>query len=446
MQNYANFDATHFSQRRVCRSCEAIYTIRDSWEQNPGMFEKPTDYRAGCEEYCLACWLCVGPLDVPTEIVEPNVPDLEVAADDQANLREPRCNVPNSEFEDDGDLLARFGPFLDEGYLLAVMPISRVFVEWFPITYRNCFTFFPPSFANIDQLKVIPNREVDCPLAEGQSAASGFTEELLNELPLVAFPCRGDMDNVLKTNHHGHLDLIRQLSESVDRACLDFVRYRLCGFEPVDTLPGRAGQMESNPMMAGLCLYDPLTKRSRIFGGAAFTHTITRGLGLVLESVHIDEFPRLGEVGHIVEHALSLYVSAIEAVTATSRFVQAVSLLEFLAYPSDVSRHHNFEEVKKVISRYVAKTPEQWYSLLERFKELTGLKDEKTGRLIGYRTRIVHKGEQLEGILPDLQQRLDLFQELDGYIRAVIDHMISHSELTFEEYEIERGKLRPFEA
>lgn len=441
MPDHPEFDEAALIQRRVCRRCEAIYTIAESWEHNRQMFGKPHDYQTGCLEYCLGCWLGVGPLDFPESYGEESA----IVADDShlsfaGFTALPRESTP-VENDDEGDLVARFQPFLNEGYLLAVMPISRVFLDLSPISYRNCYTFLSPGVANLEQLNIVPNREMNCPLAEGQSAASGVTEETLSELTLVAFPCRGDWTAFRKTNHNGHLDLIRQLSEGVDRACLDFVRYKLCGFDPVDTLPGRAGQVASNPMMAGLCLFNPAIQESRIVGGAAFTHSLTRGLGLALETIDAEEFPRDGEVGHIVEHALALYAAAIEAATATSGFVQALSILEILAYPDEF---RIFQEVKKVIARYVAKNRTEYDRLLERFLELTGKKDS-SGKTIGFRTRVVHMGERLEEIIPRHEQRTELFRELDRYIRMVIEHMMRHSEMTWEEYQAKRETMRPFD-
>lgn len=420
-----DYDPTQLNKRRVCRSCEKIYTISDAWQRNESYFDSPYDYQIGCVEYCLECWLGVGPLDISES------PDQRSCGfgDDTTALNE------------EGDLLRQFQRYLDEGMLLAVMPVSRIFVDSSSITYRDRFTFFPAGCANLYDLNIKPNREANCPLTEAQSAAAGITEQLLSELPLVAFPCRIDWTSFCKTDHEGHLDLIRQLSESVDRGCLDYVRYRLCGFEPVDSLPGRAGQVSNNPMMAGLCLFNPAENRARIVGGAAFTHMLTRGLGLSLESIGFEEFPRSGEIGHIVEHALSLYSAAIEGTTATSRFVQALSILEFLADPDD---YCNFQDVKKIISRYVAANRQQYEELLDRFHVLTGKKDE-SGKIIGLRTRAVHMGERLEQMIPDQLQRSELFRELDRYIHAVLEHMIRHSEMSQQEYWKLRETLRPFE-
>jgi hypothetical protein len=155
----------------------------------------------------------------------------------------------------------------------------------------------------------------------------------------------------------------------------------------------------------------------------------------------VDTFPGDGEVGHIAKHALSLYTALLEANNPTAKFVQALALLEFLAYPYEYRR---FEDVKKTIARYVARTREEYMLLLERFLELTGKKDPSTQQIIGYRTRIVHIGERLDLIVRHPDDRRKLFEELDGYIRPIIDHMIQHSLWNFDDYQKIRAEMRPF--
>lgn len=195
-------------------------------------------------------------------------------------------------------------------------------------------------------------------------------------------------------------------------------------------------------MMSGALLYNPHLHEARIIGGDAFTHYLTRGLGLPLEPIDHDLFPKGGDVGHIARHALSLFAAMLEASNPTARFMQALGLLEFLAFPDE---YQQFKEVKKVIARYVARDRSEYQRLLDRFLELTGKKDPSTGRIIGYRTKVVHMGERLERLVPNLGQRKQLFIELDGYIRPVLDHMIEHSAMTLAEYLKVRERFRPFE-
>jgi hypothetical protein len=121
-----------------------------------------------------------------------------------------------------------------------------------------------------------------------------------------------------------------------------------------------------------------------------------------------------------------------------------LSLLEFLAFP-DAEDFQKFGEVKKVIARYVAKNKVEYHALLDRFFELTGKKEENSRRIIGYRTRLVHMGERIEDVVPDLEQRKKLFYELDGYIRPVINHMIQHSNFSLSDYLKVRNELRPYQ-
>jgi hypothetical protein len=341
-----------------------------------------------------------------------------------------------------GNLLEDYKPYLSKGFHLVVMPISRVEVEWFPRIYPAGITFYPTQFVYLDKLGIIPNDPHTKSPAELASFASRIDQEILDKHPLIVFPGTFRWHEFRRDNYRGHLEFIRTLSDYVDRICLNYIRYLQCPLDNVHSLPGRAGTVNSNPMMSGALLYNHNLGEGRIIGGDAFTHAITRGLGLPIESVDHALFPKNGEVGFIVNHALALYTTLLETGSPTLRFVQALSLLEFLAYPDEYKK---FQDVKKVIAQYVAQDRREYEKLLHRFYELTGKKDEITKRFIGYRTRIVHLGERLEEIIPNEEQRRELFSELQGYIKVVIDHMIKHSELTWAQYLSIRENLRPYE-
>ena len=95
------------------------------------------------------------------------------------------------------------------------------------------------------------------------------------------------------------MKFIETLSEYVDRTCLDYVRYRLCDFYPVDSLPGRVGTLNSNPIFAAALLFDLDVNEVRIISGSVFSHAVVKGLGLPLEEINHDSFPKYGEVGSI---------------------------------------------------------------------------------------------------------------------------------------------------
>ncbi|PKM35267.1 MAG: hypothetical protein CVV06_17200 [Gammaproteobacteria bacterium HGW-Gammaproteobacteria-10] len=119
--------------------------------------------------------------------------------------------------------------------------------------------------------------------------------------------------------------------------------------------------------------------------------------------------------------------------------LQGASSYEFLAYPKE---YQKFQKVKNVISKYIARNKDEYIKMLERFEELTSKVDKNTNEQIGLRTRIVHIGARLENIVPFENDRVELFRELDGYIRSVIEHMIRHSYLSFDEYEAVKENMQ----
>lgn len=83
----------------------------------------------------------------------------------------------------------------------------------------------------------------------------------------------------------------------------------------------------------------------------------------------------------------------------------------------------------------------EYQNILKRFEELTSKIDSQTGEQIGLKTRIVHIGDRLENLLPTTNDREQLFEELNSYIKCIIDHMIQHSSLSFVDYLDKRQEL-----
>ena len=445
MSNYG-IDEYQQALKRSCEECGQPFTIGQYLDSSPDYFSRPWGYRAGCNSYCLACWLGVGPRDFPAQDDEGSTDMSDFSGhtspgDDFQVERSKNSWTYEAHYEPqmEGDLLAAFERFLHDGANLVVMPIARLHLDR-PIRLPGAITFYPPGAADLDQLNLIPNRDDTNSLAELSSAASGITLEIIENHSFVVFPYEFDWEALNNGSHESHLDFIRLLSEEVDERCLNLARYRSCQIGSIDDLPAHAGQVESNHMMAAALLYSGKARKSRIIGGAAFTHFFTRGLGLTLNQPEWDSLPRDGETGQIVSHALSLYSSLLELESPTARFMQALGLLEFLAYPDKFQR---FKYVSRVIARYVAQDLTDYQRLLERFIELTSAKDAE-GNAKGYRTRIVHIGDRIENLVPDAKARKQLFLELDGYIRHALDHMVRYSELSFEDYLKIRDTLRPF--
>lgn len=344
------------------------------------------------------------------------------------------------------NILDEFAGYIKRDYLVAIMPITRVIVDSEFVSFPHGVNFYPPGYVQLDNLGHIPNRDgirsniPGVPLAEAQIASSGVTLETFDDHPLIVFPCTFRWDEFRASNFRKHMKFIKTLSEYIDET-LDVVRYYQCEINNFHPLPGKAGTIDSNIMMAAALLYNPKIHESRIIAGDAFATRITRGLGLPLSRVEPDEFPKSGEVGKIVKHALSLYSNIMESSNLTVKFTQCMSLLEFLAFPDEYKK---FADVSKIIARYIAKNREEYQELLERFFDLTGRTDPDSKEIIGLRTRIVHLGDKIESLLPDDNVLNMLFKELEIYIKAVIDHMVKYSDLSWDEYLDLRNRLTPF--
>lgn len=56
----------HSETEKKCKECGQDYSPDDYVSQKQ-YWDFPTDYQHGSKEYCLACWLGVGPNDVDGE-------------------------------------------------------------------------------------------------------------------------------------------------------------------------------------------------------------------------------------------------------------------------------------------------------------------------------------------------------------------------------------------
>ncbi len=338
------------------------------------------------------------------------------------------------------EAITKYQKRLSKGEKLAIMPISRIHLEY-PISYPTGITFYPAEYLDIRDFRVVPNILRNGSLADAASAITGITQSDFEKSPLVVFPYKLKWNDVLRGEHETHLQIIRKLAAYVEKT-LDVVKFHLCQLHLVDTLPGKAGCFDAIPMFSAALLYTLDDHESYILAGSVFTHVNVKGLGLELEPLAAKDFPKKGEIGKILQHGLSLYSSALEANNNTSKFFQCMNLIEYLASPDDFEK---FSDVAKTIARYAAKNNGEYERIKERFNELTGKRDENK-KFTGYRTRIVHLGEMLDDILPNNKDVEMLFRELDRYIGMVMAHMLTHSDISWVEYLDIRNSLQPFTA
>lgn len=334
---------------------------------------------------------------------------------------------------------------------LVVMPISRVLVER-PLTVGS-FRVFPPGELNLTKLRPIPNysplEDVEGAttgelagqqLREAATSLTGFDLGVLNDNALVTFIEEIEWDNFLEATHNDDIDLLQRLSARGERA-MDIVRFKLCRLDLPATLPGMVGSWEGSGPYLGALLYCREDHESYLIAGEAAGYaSITSGIGLDFDNDHPEPLPSAsdGEVGAIAVHALSLLSDAMYSRNDSSKFLRTMTLMEFLANPDE---YQNWKKAKGNIACHCARSPERYLQILRRLKELTSIEDPQ-GVQRGFRTLVIHHGKFLEEVIPDRGERKALFAEMFGYVGVVLQDMLEHVELSWEEFSAYRLDLK----
>lgn len=324
-------------------------------------------------------------------------------------------------------------PRLQAGAALCLLPLGRALVEE-TVELAEDLWLMPGDAVRIDDLRIVSwpafewsemmrrargrvAQAESAALVWAQSGASGVTREAFFSRAILAFPVDLDWDRFLApARHQDHLDAITSAQAKAE-AVFDLVRFRYCNPRVTGTLPGRAGYL-SEPGFSAALFYSLADHESYIVAGETITHDIVAGIGLDFDGIGRLEPIYDGETGHIVRHALRLHTAALEASTETLRFVQYMSLLEYLAAPAAFL---GMADVKKPIGRHVARTRIEYDEIMEDFRQLTSLTVD--GGNIGYRHNIVHLGRRFED-LADREQRSAVFERLSHYAGAVIHDLI----------------------
>ena len=331
------------------------------------------------------------------------------------------------------DLLALLAP----GERLCLLSLSRVLVEE-PSWISEAVAIFPPDALTGETLRTVgwPEREYQQSLGEGglvmlegdalHWAKSGATRIDVPDFfgsALVALPVAIDWDAfLLPKSHEAHLEMLAAAMDKAERT-MDLLRFEHCRMGLADHIPGRAGLLGDTHFCAGL-FYAPEDHESYIIGGKILTHQVIAGIGLDLTGAPMVRPVGDGEVGAITRHALRLYSEALEAATETSRFVQLISLIEFLAAPDDFVP---MKRAKRAIARQIARDKADYDAILQDFFYLTSEGGAAKGPNQGLRHNIVHLGKRLED-LADKAERAAVFKRLARYAGATIAQLRERSD------------------
>lgn len=269
---------------RTCSGCNRAYSISEYAEVSEHYFYRPINYKNGLE-----CWLGVSePLDTPPETnesieVETPYPEIHQYWYDEASYK---CI-------DQGDLGTAYKKYFQEDYHLAILPLSRL------ITDRSIFLphgimIYPQGRLNLASLR-IDNKQLT-KAASSQIKASRVRLMQLGKHPLLVIPLKFSWEALKRGNHSAHVEMIARISEIIDGLCFDAINYQNCKLEHLscETKPASPGQLMSGSMMSAALLVKSDEMDSVLLAGAAFTHVITKGLGLDLRQPEWDRFPQYG--------------------------------------------------------------------------------------------------------------------------------------------------------
>ena len=315
------------------------------------------------------------------------------------------------------------------GERLCLLPLSRVHVEE-PTWISEKVALLPPDALDGNTLRTVgwPERDFQQSVKGGGLVAlegdalhwvkSGATRIDLPRFfgsALLALSAEIDWDAfLLPESHEAHLEMLAAAMDKAERT-MDLIRFENCRMGLPDVLPGRAGLLGDTGFCAGL-FYAPEDHESYIIAGKILTHQLIAGIGLDLSGSPGVRPIGGGETGAVARHALRLYSEALEAATETSRFVQLLSLLEFLAAPDD---YVPMKRAKRAIARQIARDRADYDAILQDFFYLTSEGGAAKGPKQGLRHNIVHLGKRLED-LADKEERQAIFQRLARYVGATI--------------------------
>jgi|GEM_PF-1167529 len=337
---------------------------------------------------------------------------------------------------------------------LVLLPLSRI--EIFNNIHTPEFSIFCPGELDIDKISV-PT------LIEGSNKfvkdidkinninfrnfitySTQITIEVFKEKPILILRDNISFETYINLNQIEDAELIRNYSNKAE-SIMDVIKFRFCNYTLPEKLPSRAGQCYNNYTTA--LVYFPTHGLGFFQAREVELKSIVKGIGLSVDKgayLEVQSHPllykKLNETGKLAKHALRLNSMILESDDNTNKFVQIMTLLEFIGEPDKYGR---FKQMKSKLIALIAKNKTEYHRISRRLEEITaGLKDSNDKRTPGIRTSIVHNGERLEEIISSKVDRIKLFKELEGYVRINIEHMIKNCHLTWEQFDNLRKNKR----
>ncbi|MCV9389150.1 hypothetical protein [Reichenbachiella ulvae] len=325
-------------------------------------------------------------------------------------------------------------------YQIIIMPISRLRCE--NIIHAGKYSIYPNDEFPFNTINIKASKN---PLRDHVTSLTQVSVDTYRSHPIIVFTTKLiDHDSYNSMDQTQDEGLIKKLSQETD-LIMDLVKYYHGEYFHPEYMVANTGLWAEKYSTA--MIYFPKQNVAHIQAREVEVKTFIKSLGIdLIHNDFIEINPMLNfeinETGNIAKHALRLNSTILETDDLTMKFSMIMTLFEHMANPYE---YEKFQIVKGKIGLHATSNKTNYHKLMQRFEELTaGLKknDGSKDRILGVRTSIIHLGKRIEDLIPIKENQKKLFEELQSYTKSVIDDMISFSHLTWDEFELEREKLK----
>ena len=308
--------------------------------------------------------------------------------------------------------------FLDSSMSIALVPIKDFDISKKYIIDGNIYIY--------------PKHTLDTSIIRGFHFDFTFEElkDTFYDAAIITFPIFFSQKMILGSLFPNTKDELIKKATSQAEEVINVFRYLYSNFDKVSNLPQRAGFIKEN--LCGFLLYFCSVQASTFISGKNYVSNQAIGTGLkinlqlmkpTIEQFFSALYKNDTTVSSIIKHALRLYSDILYLPTATNKYMQAMTLIDYLGNPFE---YQKMQKNKTKIAPFSADSLSQYNKICERFKYLTSKKDEN-GKEIGLRTNIIHNGKTIESLIPE-GYKIDLIlRELQLYICNYINGILIYS-------------------
>lgn len=280
-------------------------------------------------------------------------------------------------------------------------------------------------------INIYPKGSLDTSIIQGSIYDFTFQElkDIFYDSTIIAFPMIPPQILMLGSLFPSVKDELIKKAINQAEEIINIFRFIYSNFDKVSNLPQRAGFIKGN--LCGFLSFSCAMQAATFISGKNYIASQTIGNSLnvdismmrpsidyIFSSIYQNETM----ISNIIKHALRLYSDILYLPTATNKFMQAMTLIDYLGNPFE---YQKMQKNKAQIAPFSADSYTQYNFICERFKYLTSQKDEN-GKEIGLRTNIIHNGKSLESLIFEGYKIDMILKELQLYICNFINGILEY--------------------